>query len=190
MNELNIENLAEVYEFLLYESELSKNELYKYKDKIMNLIKQYGINKDSEQLFSLLGLLLNKQELEELVDIEYFKDNEEFFYLLQTTYMELYISSRESGYASKELLKDFVLTLANICDVLGYGVYLNGLITITRASEIDNHEGISLEWYQSNSVFDEEDFGYYDGIENNENHYNELWNILTKELLQEVVTLK
>lgn len=186
MDELNVETLDELYEFLLYESELSKSELDKHKDTTVDLIKQFGINEDSEQLFSLLSLLLNKQELEEIVSKEYFDDNEEFFYTLQTTYKELYISSKESGYASKELLKDFVLTLANVCDVLGYGVHLNGLITITRASEIDNHEGISLEWYQSNSVFDEEDFGYYDGIENNEHHYNEIWNTITEELRKEL----
>jgi hypothetical protein len=56
--------------------------------------------------------------------------------------------------------------LAVSFEAFGYGICANGLILVMRTFNNDVIEGVNTEWYTDDSEYDAEEFGYYDGIEN------------------------
>jgi|GEM_PF-5756152 hypothetical protein len=89
----------------------------------------------------------------------------ELFYAIQVAARNFY-ADEIRGCITKAFVKTIAKKLAVALRVLGYGIQPESLKTIIRALEIDNFYGIDFNWYESNAIFNPEDFGYYDGAEN------------------------
>lgn len=165
----------------------NREEFSKYGDiwnRVEAILKAHGINQKTIPLLATVSSVPSRtqkkgiEKLSKTFDIktkltEDKELGEELFYGLQTSISNFYIDQK-TGYASKALVKKTAKMLAQVFDVFGFGVYPNGLVTIIRLFENDVVEGISLESYQADVVYDAEEYGYYDG-EENEEFYNEFW---------------
>lgn len=68
--------------------------------------------------------------------------------------------------AIKENVSIIAKMLSYVFTVFGYEVTNQGLLLLLRTFNNDVVEGSTTEWCTENNVYDAEDFGYYDGIEN------------------------
>ncbi|NDV69068.1 hypothetical protein [Dysgonomonas sp. 25] len=97
----------------------------------------------------------------------------ELFFALQQQIGDYYLAN-SNGFPTKPLVTKVAKILALALEAFGFGIYPDGLVTLIRVFSNDAAEGISLEWYQEDPVYDAEEFGYYDGIEN-ENYLDVFW---------------
>jgi hypothetical protein len=99
---------------------------------------------------------------------------EKLFHLLQENAANAFTLGKR-GLADKEYLTGYIQLLAGAFDAFGFGVHPKGLETVIRLFENDAVEGIFIEAYQTAGDYKAGDYGYYDGIENEE-YYNKCWN--------------
>jgi hypothetical protein len=104
---------------------------------------------------------------------------EKLFYDIQNAAKDFYADEAPS-LLTKAFVKTMAKKLAVPLEEFGYGIKFNSIATIIRQFEIDNAYGISLEWYESDALFDAEVFGYSDG----EHSDDEFW---TKINLSEIL---
>ena len=162
-------------------------DLTEYKDlwmRLNDIFAAYGVVEETLKLLSVACAIPGKALKKGLSDIcaafdipGVLKDNAELsetmFYDLQSAVKEFYLSQSD-GYATKGLIKKTAKLIAVPVELFGFGIHHEGLKTLIRVFENDAVEGIGLEMYQDDVPYDSEDFGYYDGIENEE-FYDQLW---------------
>lgn len=161
-------------------------------NRVEAILKAHGINQQTIPLLAVVCSVPSrtlKKGLEKLsktfdIKTKLTKDKElgeELFYALQTCVSNYYIDQK-TGYATKALVKKTAKMLAQAFNAFGFGIHPNGLVTLIRLFENDVIEGISLESYQADEVYDAEEYGYYDG-EENEEFYDEFWSKINIEEL-------
>jgi len=142
------------------------------------VLSAHGITSDSLKLLATVCIAssrIAKKELPKTCDsfsiCEKLKTNPEFseelFFNLQEAATEYYLSISD-GYPTKALIKKLVKILVIPLEAFGFGIHYEGIKTILRIFENDSVEGIGLDMYQDNTSYNSDDFGYYDGIENEE----------------------
>jgi hypothetical protein len=127
-----------------------------------------GVNEFSNSLKELFA----KYKMDEHLK-KHPEEHEKLFVSLQENMKDAYILGLH-GLATKEYLSYHIRLLTNALDTFGYGIYPKGIETIIRLFENDAVEGISIETYKTVIDYNAEDYGYYDGIEN-EKYYKKLW---------------
>ena len=115
--------------------------------------------------FDLKNIFLKDEELAE-----------ELFFALQSS-VQAYYFDQKRGHMTKALLKKIVKMLTIACDAFGFGIQPHGLVTVIRIFENSGVDGICLESYRSDEVYDAAEYGYYDS-EKNEIYYDEFWSTI------------
>lgn len=145
----------------------------------------HGVTKETLKLLSVVSVVPSrtlKKELETLCKAFPIEDTlkndaplaEDLFFNLQASYQEYYLLQKDSGYATKGLIKKVAKLIVISLEVFGFSIHLGGLKTMIRTFENDSVEGIGLDMYQGDVAYDSNDFGYYDSMEN-EGYYDQLW---------------
>jgi len=91
---------------------------------------------------------------------------EELFLAIQMYVKNYYIDTDCCTKPAKENISKVAKMLAVSFEAFGYGVCENGLLIVIRSFNNDVNEGLYTSWYSDEVEYDPEEFGYYDGIEN------------------------
>ena len=161
--------------------------------KIESLIGKWGLNSDMAKLLAAVSLMPGSKKATEKFFEKYniadvlTKDkdlHESIFYEIQVIASNCY-ADEKSGYPTKGLIKKITKMLTTSLQMFGYGIYPEGMKTMIRLFENDVVEGIGLDTYTENIVYNPDDYPYYDSIENEEAFLNEFWdNIDISELIK------
>jgi len=92
--------------------------------------------------------------------------NENLFYELQSVVNDVHLDEYNPSCPTKAYVKKIGKKLATALTAFGYDMHAEGLKTVMRAFDNESVEGISAEMYNADVVYNSEDYGYYDGIEN------------------------
>ena len=145
-------------------------------DVVTKLIDKWGMDSDMINLLAAVSTLSNaKKALDELVGkyqlVEKVnansEDYENLFYKLQEIIGGQYIDNG-TGLPTKGNVKKYVKKMVVPLETFGYGIYFEGLKTMFHCFHNDVVEGIGLDMYKADTKFTQEDFPYYDGIENDD----------------------
>ena len=93
---------------------------------------------------------------------------EELFLAIQRYTKNYYIDADASTRPNKEIMSKIAKMLAYALEAFGYGICPNGILMIMRTFNHGVAEGVGTDWYEDDSIYDAEYFGYYDSIENEE----------------------
>jgi len=154
-------------------------DLCDYKDiwsRLNAIFEKHGVTNDTLKLLAAACIIPSrslKKELASLCDTQKIKEalyangemSEELFHNLQEALSEYYFSL-SSGYPTKGIVKKLAKAAALPLELFGFGIHFEGLKTLIRAFENDAVLSIGIDMYQSDTKYDSDDFGYYDGIEN------------------------
>lgn len=179
----DIANIAQCVDYL-YEKQEDLADYTHLWERVNTIFEAHGINSDTIPLLAAICGVPSrklKKEVEKLSNTFDIKNKladdvelaEELFFELQQ-HIGGYYTVLSSGYATKALVKKIAKMFAQACESFGFGIYPNGLVTVIRLFENDVVEGISLDSYQSDEVYDAEEYGYYDS-EENEEYYDDFW---------------
>jgi len=144
-------------------------------DVVTKLIDKWGLDSDMINLIAVVATLPNaKKALDEFSKyqlVEKIKANpedyENLFYKLQEIIGDKYIDN-DTGLPTKGNVKKHLKKIAVPLEIFGYGIYFQGLKTMFHCFHNDVVEGIGLDMYKADTEFTQEDFPYYDGIENDD----------------------
>lgn len=143
---------------------------------IIKLLEKWGMCSEMVELIAVICVLSGaKKRLGDLEHtyhvVEKIKQNpqdyETLFFKLQEIVGGQYTDDL-SGYPTKAIVKKYAKKIAVPFEIFGYGIHYEGLKTIFHCFHNDAVAGVGLDMYQEDTKFDQDDFPYYDGIENDD----------------------
>jgi len=153
-------------------SEKATKQIFLLIDRIIN---KWGVIDETAGLLAAASLMPGSQKQLDTLCEKYnvsscLKNNtelsEKLFYEIQSVINDVHLDDYNTSCPTKAYVKKIGKKIAIVLNMFGYVIHAEGLKTVMRTFDNESVEGISVQMYNDNIKYNSEDYGYYDGIEN------------------------